>query len=153
MPKGLLALAPCSAAVWRGEGGEGGEAADGRGEWDAARCVESRPEPEGEALEGSPTAEGSGLLVTSGGDEPGERRPLDLASRFDLPIEIPSRFDLPIEILIPRDASEPREAARGSEVGGDAPAAREALEEEPSGSEALGKALSASGSSARGASC
>ena len=129
--------------MWRGEGGDGGEAADGRGEWGAARCVESRPEPEGEALEGSPTAEGSGLLVTSAGDEPGERRPLDLASRFDLPIEI----------LIPRDASEPREAARASEVGGDAPPAREALEEEPSGSAALGKALSASGSSARGASC
>ena len=129
--------------MWRGEGGEGGEAADGRGEWDAARCAESRPEPEGEALEGSPTAEGSGLLVTSGGDEPGERRPLDLASRFDLPIEI----------LIPRDASEPREAARASEVGGDAPPAREALEEEPSGSAALGKALSGSVSTARGASC
>ena len=146
MPKGLLALAPCSAAVWRGEGGEGGEAAD-------ARCVESRPEPEGEALEGSPTAEGSGLLVSSGGEEPGARRPLDLGSRSDLPIELPSRCDLPIEILIPRDASEPREAARASEVGGDAPPAREDLEEEPSGSEALGKALSASGSSARGASC
>ena len=135
-------MAPCSADVWRGEGGEGGEAADGRGEWGAARCVESRPEPEGEALEGSPTAEGSGLLVTSGGEEPGERRPLDL----------PSRFDLPIEILIPRDASEPREAARASEVDGDAPAAREALEEEPSSSAALAGA-SASGSTARGASC
>ena len=75
-------------------------------------------------MEGSPTAEGSELLGTSGGEQPGEQRPLNL----------PSRFDLPIEILIPRDASEPREAARGSEVGGDAPAAREAREEEPASS-------------------
>ena len=119
-------MAPCSAAVWRGEGGEAGEAADGCGEGDAAGSVEARPEPEGEAVEGSPTAEGSGLLGTSGGEQPGEQRPLNL----------PSRFDLPIEILIPRDASEPREAARGSEVGGDAPAAREAREEEPSSSAA-----------------
>ena len=74
-------------------------------------------------------------MVTSGGEGPGVRRP--------------------IEILIPRDASEPREAARGSEAGGGAAGAcaLEALDE-PSGSEVLdGASASASASSARDASC
>jgi hypothetical protein len=50
-------------------------------------------------------------MVTSGGEGPAVRRP--------------------IEILIPRDASEPREAARGSEASGSAAdaCALEALDE------------------------